>query len=257
MPYGNNEKVGRYATASDGAKIYFERYGKGSPVIVLHGGLVGSTAEMGEFIDRLSQNHEVITISTRGHGKSEVGSVAPTYAQKAADVLAVLKAAQINGKVDLLGFSDGAYTALTFAAAYPEQAAKIIAIGAGEWKRGFIQGGGNKRASYEQIRQLDPSYWEMQQSIRPNPQQTAAWFDNAQKNYDNTQVGKETFGKIQSPVLFVVGEDDANAPLDTVINAYRMTPNADLAVIPNAPHPVFVVNFPVVWVIIKPFLNNK
>ena len=215
-------------------------------MIVLHGGLVGSTAEMGEFIDRLSQNHEVITISTRGHGKSEVGSVAPTYAQKAADVLAVLKAAQINGKVDLLGFSDGAYTALTFAAAYPEQAAKIIAIGAGEWKRGFIQGGGNKRASYEQIRQLDPS-----------PQQTAVWFDNAQKDYDNTQVGKETFGKIQSPVLFVVGEDDANAPLDTVINAYRMTPNADLAVIPNAPHPVFVVNFPVVWVIIKPFLNNK
>ena len=104
VPYGNNEKVGHYATASDGAKIYFERYGKGSPVIVLHGGLVGSTAEMGEFIDRLSQNHEVIAISTRGHGKSEVGSVAPTYAQKAADVLAVLKAAQINGKVDLLGF---------------------------------------------------------------------------------------------------------------------------------------------------------
>ena len=37
VPYGNNEKVGHYATASDGAKIYFERYGKGSPVIVLHG----------------------------------------------------------------------------------------------------------------------------------------------------------------------------------------------------------------------------
>ena len=231
--------------------------GKGSPVIVLHGGLVGSTAEMGEFIDRLSQNHEVIAISTRGHGKSEVGSFAPTYAQKAADVLAVLKAAQINSKVDLLGFSDGAYTELTFAAAYPEQAAKIIAIGAGEWKRGFIQGGGNKRASYEQICRLDPSYWEMQQTIRPNPQQTAAWFDNAQKNYDNTQVGKETFGKIQSPVLFVVGEDDANAPLDTVITAYRMTPHADLAVIPNAPHPVFVVNFPAVWVVVEPFLNNK
>lgn len=172
-------------------------------------------------------------------------------------MLAVLKAAQINGKVDLLGFSDGAYTALTFAAAYPEQAAEIIAISTGEWKRGFIQGGGNKRASYEQIRQLDPSYWEMQQTIRPNPQQTATWFDNAQKNYDNTQVGKETFGKILSPVLFVVGEDDTNAPLDTVINAYRMTQNADLAVIPNAPHPVFVLNFPAVWTIVEPYLNNK
>ncbi|MBS6047245.1 MULTISPECIES: hypothetical protein [Haemophilus] len=97
----------------------------------------------------------------------------------------------------------------------------------------------------------------MQQSIRPNPQQTAVWFDNVQKNYDNTQVGKETFGKIQSLVLFVVGQDDANAPLDTVINAYRMTQNADLAVIPNAPHPVFIVNFPAVWTIVEPYLNNK
>lgn len=72
-----------------------------------------------------------------------------------------------------------------------------------------------------------------------------------------TQVGKETFGKLQSPVLFVVGEDDTNAPLDTVINAYRMTQNANLAVIPNALHPVFVLNFPAVWTIVEPYLNNK
>ena len=133
-PYGNNEKTGAYATASDGAKIYFERYGTGAPVVVLHGGLVGSTAEMAEFIDHLRQTHEVIAISTRGHGKSEVGTATPTYAQKAADVLTVLKTAQIDGRADLLGFSDGGYTALAFAAAYPDRAAKIVAIGAGEWK---------------------------------------------------------------------------------------------------------------------------
>jgi pimeloyl-ACP methyl ester carboxylesterase len=57
-------------------------------------------------------------------------------------------------------------------------------------------------------------------------------------------------------VLFVVGEDDANAPLDTVIAAYRMTPNADLSVIPSAPHPVFIVNFPAVWTAVQPFLDG-
>lgn len=256
-PYGNNEKTGSYATANDGAKIYFERYGKGAPVVVLHGGLVGSPAEMGEFIDHLSQNHEVITISTRGHGKSEVGTAVPTYAQKADDLLAVLKAAGIEDKVDLIGFSDGGYTALAFAAAYPEHTAKIVAIGAGEWKAGFIQGGGSKRASFEQIRALDPAYWQAQQGIRPNPQHTAAWFEDAQKNYDRTQVGAETFGKIQAPVLLVVGEDDANAPLDTVLAAYKMLPRGDLAVISNAPHPVFMANFPAVWAVVKPFLEGR
>lgn len=255
IPYGNNETVGNYATASDGAKIYFERYGKGTPIVVLHGGLVGSPAEMGEFIDNLSQHYEVIAINTRGHGKSEVGNVAPTYKQKAADVLAVLKTAGIDGKVELLGFSDGAYTSLTFGAVYPEHVTKIVAIGAGEWKKGFVQGGGDKRATFEQIYQFDPAYWQNQQTVRPEPEKTAAWFANAQKNYDQTEVGKETFGKIQASVLYVVGEDDANAPLDTVISAYRMTKNADLSVIPNAAHPAFLDNFPAIWTAITPFLG--
>ena len=256
IPYGNNEKVGAYAAASDGAKIYYERYGKGSPVVVLHGGLVGSPAEMGELIDRLSESHEVIVVSTRGHGKSEVGTAVPAYVQKAADLACVLDAAGIRGKTVLLGFSDGGYTALTFAAHHPDRTAKVVAIGAGEWKRGFIQGSGSKRATFADIEKMDTAYWQAQQRIRPEPQKTAEWFATANKHYDQTQVGKETFASISAPVLFVVGEDDANAPLDTVIAAYRMTPDADLSVIPNAQHPVFIVNFPAVWAAVQPFLDG-
>lgn len=253
-PYGNNEKTGAYATASDGAKIYFERYGKGAPIVVLHGGLVGSTAEMGEFIDRLAKTRTVIAVSTRGHGKSEAGSAAPTYVQKAADLAAVLQAAGIAGKADLLGFSDGAYTALAFGAAYPAQTGKIVAIGAGEWQKGFIQGGGEQRARFADIEKLAPAYWQAQQTVRPDPQHTAQWFDNSQQTYAQTAVGKETFAHIAAPVLYIVGEDDANAPLDTVLAAYRMTPHADLSVIPNTPHPTFIANFPAVWAAVEPFL---
>ena len=51
------------------------------------------------------------------------------------------------------------------------------------------------------------------------------------------------------------GEKDQNAPLDTVIAAYKAMPNAQLAIIPNAPHSVFQVNFPAVWASVEPFLN--
>jgi alpha-beta hydrolase superfamily lysophospholipase len=43
------------------------------PIVILHGG-IGST-EMANFIDSLKQNFQVIAISTRGHGKSEIGSL--------------------------------------------------------------------------------------------------------------------------------------------------------------------------------------
>ena len=39
-PYGDNVKIGKYAQAGD-AKIYYEVYGKGSPILILHGGGAG------------------------------------------------------------------------------------------------------------------------------------------------------------------------------------------------------------------------
>lgn len=48
-------------------------------------------------------------------------------------------------KADIIGFSDGAYTGYQFAAYYPKQTNKLVAIGAGEWAKGFVQGGRKDR----------------------------------------------------------------------------------------------------------------
>ena len=52
IQYGNNSKAGHYVNAGD-AKIYYETYGKGQPIVILHGGIFGSTYEMFQFIDSL------------------------------------------------------------------------------------------------------------------------------------------------------------------------------------------------------------
>src|SRR3954471_13041320 len=87
IPYGANPKAGKYVQAGD-AKIYYEVYGKGEPFVVLHGGGYGSTYEMFQFIDSLSKMYQVIAISTRGHGKSEIGSTSVTYEQRGNDMMA-------------------------------------------------------------------------------------------------------------------------------------------------------------------------
>jgi alpha-beta hydrolase superfamily lysophospholipase len=104
-PYGNNPKAGHYAQAKD-AKIYYEVYGKGQPIVLLHGGLFGSTVEMTEFIEKLKKNHQVIAISTRGHGKSELGSEPVSLEQRATDAMAVINAVT-KDSVTVIGFSDG------------------------------------------------------------------------------------------------------------------------------------------------------
>ena len=68
IQYSNNVKAGHYVQSGD-VKDYYEKYGKGEPFVVLHGGAYGSIYEIVPFIDSLSEKYQVIAVSTkRGHG---------------------------------------------------------------------------------------------------------------------------------------------------------------------------------------------
>lgn len=249
ISYGNNPKAGRYIQSGD-AKIYYEVYGKGQPLVILHGGIVGSTFEMHEFIDSLSTYYQVIAVSTRGHGRSEMGSQPPTYERKAEDVNAIINAVTKDSAI-VLGFSDGAYTGYYLSAMHPHKVKKLIAIGAGVWKQGFRPFNNNRQALFN----ADSAYFKQQLSIMPEPNRVDEWLTSLNSYYNSINISKEIFNALQCPVLVMAGELDENAPLETVLAAYEMIPHARLGIIPAAPHPVFLVNFPAVWTSMKPFLK--
>lgn len=249
IPYGNNPKAGQYVQVGD-ARIYYEVYGKGKPLVLLHGGIVGSTYEMASFIDSLSKRYQVIAVSTRGHGKSEIGAQKPSYERKAQDVHAIIQTLT-KDSVIVLGFSDGAYTGYFLAQMHPEKVNKLIAIGAGEWKQGF-----RKFAfSRSLLMGMDSLYFRQQLALMPQPERFDQWLLAVNQYYNVVSIGQEVLSKIRCPVLVMAGEKDQNAPLNTVIAAYEMIPQAQLSIIPNAPHPVFLTNFPAVWTSMHPFLN--
>ena len=256
IDYGNNASAGRYVKSND-AKIYYEIYGQGRPVVLLHGGLVGSPAEMSELADKLNETRQVILIATRGHARSEIGYDTPSYEQKAEDLNAVLVDLAIE-KVDLIGFSDGAYTAYFFAKKYPQKVINLVSIGAGTWKKGFVQGGRSAMKSFEDLENFDKRYWsEQKNGIRPEPSRISEWFESVMKYYDSVVIDENIFKNIRSRSLVIAGEKDANAPLDTIIEAYKMFPNAQLGIIPNAPHSVLLTDFDMTWSMIRKFLMEK
>jgi len=248
IPYGNNPKAGRYVTAGD-ARIYYEVYGNGKPLVVLHGGGVGSTYEMARFIDSLSRTHQVIAVSTRGHGKSEIGTLPVTYEQKANDILTVINAVT-GDSVTVLGFSDGAYTGYKLASMYPARVRKLIAIGAGEQVPGLRK----VILDTNVMAQLDPAYWKQQMALAPQPDRIGEYWNNLAHFYNTMTASKALFGSIKCPVLVLAGERDLNAPLATVLAAYQMIPNSQLSIIPNTGHVVFQENFTAVWASLVPFL---
>lgn len=251
IPYGANPQAGRYVQTSD-AKIYYEVYGKGQPMVILHGGGFGSTIEMATFIDSLKPKFQVIAISTRGHGKSEIGSTPLTYEQKANDVMAVINAVT-KDSVMILGFSDGAYTSYKVASMYPARVKKMIAIGAGEQVPGLRKVILDAKAAYG----MDSLYWKQQFALMPEPSRLQEYWTKMANFYNQMTASKALLGSIRCPVLLMSGELDQNAPLSTIINAYHMIPNCQLSIVPNTGHVVFLENFAAVWASIVPFLKQK
>ena len=109
---------------NDGARIWYAAYGSGSAVILLHGGL-GHSGNWGYQVPALlGSGYRVILIDSRGHGRSTRDARPYSYEFMASDVLAVMDEMQI-GKAGLVGWSDGACTALILAAQTPIRVAGV------------------------------------------------------------------------------------------------------------------------------------
>lgn len=250
IPYGANKKAGHYVQSND-AKIYYEVYGKGQPIVLLHGGLFGSTVEMAGFIDSLKAKFQVIAISTRGHGKSEIGKEPLTLEQRANDAMAVINAVT-KDSVIILGFSDGAYTAYKLGSLFPDKIKKMIVIGAGELYPGLRE----FNFTSQQAISMDTVYWKQQLKLMPEPNRIEEVFQQVSSCYNKLTVGKDLLGTIKCPVLVMAGDRDQGNSVEHVVSAARLIFNSQISIIPNGTHPVFNENFKAVWSSIVPFLNQ-
>ncbi len=125
--YGNNAYAGKTVKVN-GISIYYEEYGAGEPVVLLHGNSQRIEA-FTYLIPELSKKYKVIAIDTRLHGKSGDDGKRLTYELFAEDVKALLDHLK-PGPVHLLGWSDGGNTGLILAMKYPQLIRSLMMMGA-------------------------------------------------------------------------------------------------------------------------------
>lgn len=128
LMFGINPDVGK-RVAVDSATIYYESYGKGEPLILLHGNNE-SMASFREQIIFLSEKFNVIAIDSRGQGNSIDLSKSPyTYELFAKDIIGVIDNLGIS-KTNVLGWSDGGNVGLILASQYPDRINRLCVFGA-------------------------------------------------------------------------------------------------------------------------------
>lgn len=109
----------------DGARVWYATYGSGLPVILLHGGL-GNSGNWGYQVPALLRSgYRTVVIDSRGHGRSTRDARPFTYELMASDVLGVMDTLHLE-KAALVGWSDGACTALILASKAPTRVAGVF-----------------------------------------------------------------------------------------------------------------------------------
>lgn len=251
IPYANNPAAGHYFNVGD-AKLYYEIYGQGPPLVMLHGGVYGGIDEFEPFIPKFAEKFQVICIATRGHGKSELGKGPMSWQQRADDAFKVIRSIT-QDSVTVLGFSDGGYSAYKLAALHPELVKRLIVIGSPDRP---LPRPKDELAKYspEILMGQAKDYFEGRLKIMPQPERWGEALGYLNKLYNDDFISTETFSKIKCPTLVMTGDHDYP---DRVMAAHKKIDGSQLSIIPGCGHVVFYCNFPALWEAIVPFLGMQ
>lgn len=104
--------------------LHYNSYGNGEPLILLHGNGENSDYFVHQ-IDYFAASYHVFAVDTRGHGQSPRGTAPFTIRQFADDLQGLMQEHNLE-KAIILGFSDGANIAMSFALNYPERVRALI-----------------------------------------------------------------------------------------------------------------------------------
>ena len=215
----------------NGIKMYYEIYGQGKPLVLIHGG--GSTIQttFEKVIPFLAKNRKVIAVELQAHGRTSDRNADLAFEQDADDIATLLKNLNI-GKADFFGFSNGGTTTMQIAIRHPEIVDKIILgsalakrNGVPEWFWDFM-----KQARLKSMpEQLKVAY----KQVAPDTNGLQIMHDRDAKRMVNFKdIPDEQIKSINVPTLIIIGDKDVITP-EHAIELHRQIANSELAIIPG------------------------
>ncbi|MEQ1641852.1 MAG: alpha/beta hydrolase [Pyrinomonadaceae bacterium] len=256
------------------AAIYYEVAGSGEPIVFIPGFASGI---WGWFCQTdLTDQFRVITFDPRGIGRSRSGSAVMSIDTFVDDVRAVLDDLGID-RAHILGASFGGFVALEFALKFPERVGKLILA--------CTTAGGAKHVSPD----IEILHSFTRDPARPLGEQIRRFFrpafteefnaENAEtveqvcRLREENEVTEETYSaqlqtafafdvdarldQIANETLVITGDRDNLVPMQNSENLAAKIPNAELKVIKNGSHMIFVENATEFNTIVSEFIHGS
>jgi pimeloyl-ACP methyl ester carboxylesterase len=226
IKYGSNPSVGRTFT-HDGVKLYYEVYGAGEPLLLVHGN-GGSIFDMSKQIAHFRQRYRVIAMDSRDQGKSADSPGALTYEKMTDDLAALLDHLQVPS-ANVLGWSDGGIEALLLGVRHPDKVKKIVAMAANL--------NPTDKALRPEILDLIKNMVASVPAAERNTPQGRREVKVTGMMLVEPNVDLKALEGITAPTLVLAADHDAIVDEHT-LDIYHHIPNSQLAIFPDALHTI-------------------
>lgn len=246
----------------NGIKVYYEVYGEGRPMVLLHGAFMTIDGNWSELIPELSKTRKVIAIELQGHGHTQYSDRTLSHAALASDVAGVMDYLKIDS-ADVVGYSMGGSVAYAFAIQHPERLRKLVIISSTYKSSGWLPEVNDAFKTWKPEFFLNTPMKTAYDAVAPDTTKWVNFIEQmiafAKTPFD---LGDSNIAKITAPVLIISGDNDGLDKIE-LMKTYKLLgggitadmqpmPKSQLAIVPAQGHVSLVMQ----TATILSYLNN-
>jgi pimeloyl-ACP methyl ester carboxylesterase len=230
----------------NGIKVYYEVYGEGRPIVLLHGAFYTIEMNWGQLIPELSKTRKVIAIELQGHGHTPFSDRKLDLATLASDVEGVMKYLKVDS-ADVAGYSMGGSVAYQLVIQSPKRVKKLVIISSTYKSSGWMPQVTNAFKNFKPEFLTNSPMKAAYDAVAPDKTKWTKFLEQmiafAGVPFD---MGDSNIAKITSPVLLISGDNDGLDKIE-LIKTYQLLggavcadfgpmPKSQLAIVPSQGH---------------------
>jgi pimeloyl-ACP methyl ester carboxylesterase len=236
-----------------GLPTWYAEYGDGDPLVYLHGGF-SSSREFAPVREAYAERFHVFTPDRRGHGHTPDVPGPFSYERYAEDAVAFLDDV-VGGPAHLVGYSDGAITALLVGLARPDLVRRMVLISGQFHQNGLIPAFFHGPDAVAELQESVLGAWYAEDSPDGGEHFPVVAAKIIESALTGPTLVAEQLAGVPARTLVVSGDDDA-VTLEHTIEMYRSLPEAELAVVPGTSHVLVMEKPALVTQLVLDFLTS-
>jgi len=230
----------------NGTKVYYEVYGQGKPLVLLHGAFMTIELNWGKLIPELSKTRKVIAVELQGHGHTPFSERKLDFATLASDVEGVMNYLKVDS-ADVAGYSMGGYVAYQLAIQSPKKVTKLVIISSTYKSTGWQPEVANAFKGMKPELFANSPMKTAYDAVAPDKTKWTPFLEQmiafAGVPFN---LGDDNIAKITAPVLLISGDNDGLDKME-LIKTYKLLggavcadfvgmPKSQLAIVPSQSH---------------------